>query len=425
MSNLPVSDESHSQDSLPDRGAAARLDQTAIAIFDSLADGVAVFALDHALVYHSPKFAKQLPDLTASLAAGSVPSELATALKKVSAGASSASLLVEQAIAGMTPRSCELQVRMLRLSSLSLILTTARDVTERLIRERTQRENESLLGAILETCGVGLCLWDHRHRFVSCNRAFCELTGFRPEELVGRPLAKVLSTEEIERAQTLFSELLGGGKGHSSVASSIELRCRRKDGSLVDVSIAASVLLRDEGRRFVVGSVMDISERKEKQLELIERAIEAQREAESKNELNAALSEKLALIESQHQQILDLSAPILDVFDGVLLLPVIGSLDDARARTITERLLSALVSHRSRLVLIDLTAVETMDETSTTALKRMLTAIEMLGSRPIVTGISPQIAQLLTQLGDRGDILRKLETLPDLKAGVRYCLARR
>lgn len=420
-----MSDESPSQDSLPDRGAAARLDQTAIAIFDSLADGVAVFALDHALVYHSPKFAKQLPDLTSSLAAGSVPSELTAALKKVSAGASSVTLIVEQAIAGMTPRSCELQVRMLRLSSLSLILTTARDVTERLIRERTQRENESLLGAILETCGVGLCLWDHRHRFVSCNRAFCELTGFRPEELVGRPLAKVLSTEEIERAQNLFSELLGGGKGHSSVASSIELRCRRKDGSLVDVSIAASVLLRDEGRRFVVGSVMDISERKEKQLELIERAIEAQREAESKNELNAALSEKLALIESQHQQILDLSAPILDVFDGVLLLPVIGSLDDARARTITERLLSAVVSHRSRLVLIDLTAVETMDETSTTALKRMLTAIEMLGSRPIVTGISPQIAQLLTQLGDRGDILRKLETLPDLKAGVRYCLARR
>lgn len=421
-----MSDESPSQDSSPDRGAAARLDQTAIAIFDSLADGVAVFALDHALLYHSPKFGKLLPDLTAALSLASVPSELLSALKKVGAGASSASLIVEQAIAGMTPRSCELQVRMLRLSALSLLLLTARDITERLIRERTQRENESLLGAILETCGVGLCLWDHRHRFVSCNRAFCELTGFRPEELVGRPLAKVLSTEEIDRAQALFAELLGGGgKGHGSVASSIELRCRRKDGSLVDVSIAASVLLRDEGRRFVVGSVMDISERKEKQLELIERAIEAQRDAESKSELNAALSEKLALIEMQHQQILDLSAPILDVFDGVLLLPVIGSLDDSRAKTITERLLLAVVSHRSKLVVIDLTAVETMDHTSATALRRMLTAIEMLGSRPIVTGISPQIAQLLTQLGDRGDILRKVETLPDLKAGVRYCLSRR
>ena len=421
-----MSDESPSQDCSPDRGAAACLDQTAIAIFDSLADGVAVFALDHALLYHSAKFAKLLPDLTTAVSAAKLQAELATALKKVAAGAASANLIVEQPIPGMTSRSCELQVRQLRLSTLTLLTVTARDVTERLIRERTQRENESLLGAILETCGVGLCLWDHRHRFVSCNRAFCELTGFRPEELVGRPLAKVLSSEEIDRAQSLFAELLsGGGKGHGAVASSIELRCRRKDGGLVDVAIAASVLLRDEGRRFVVGSVMDISERKEKQLELIERAIEAQRDAESKNELNAALSEKLALIESQHQQILDLSAPILDVFDGVLLLPVIGSLDDSRARTITERLLSAVVSHRSKLVLIDLTAVETMDQTSATALRRMLTAIEMLGSRPIVTGISPQIAQMLTQLGDRGDIFRKLETLPDLKAGVRYCLSRR
>jgi rsbT co-antagonist protein RsbR len=401
------------------------LDQTAIAIFDSLADGVAVFALDHSLLYHSAKFAKLLPELTTAVLAAKLQAELTTALKKVAAGAASATLIVEQPIPGMTSRSCELQVRQLRLSTLTLLTVTARDVTERLIRERTQRENESLLGAILETCGVGLCLWDHRHRFVSCNRAFCELTGFRPEELVGRPLAKVLASEEIDRAQSLFSELLSGGKSHGIVTSSIELRCRRKDGGLVDVSIAASVLLRDEGRRFVVGSVMDISERKEKQLELIERAIEAQRDAESKSELNAALSEKLALIESQHQQILDLSAPILDVFDGVLLLPVIGSLDDSRARTITERLLSAVVSHRSRLVLIDLTAVETMDETSATALRRMLTAIEMLGARPIVTGISPQIAQLLTQLGDRGDIFRKLETLPDLKAGVRYCLSRR
>nr|MBP6609396.1 STAS domain-containing protein [Deltaproteobacteria bacterium] len=120
-------------------------------------------------------------------------------------------------------------------------------------------------------------------------------------------------------------------------------------------------------------------------------------------------------------QILDLSAPILDVFEGVLLLPVIGTLDDSRARAITERLLDAVVSHRARLVLIDLTAVDTMDTASAAALQRMLTAIGMLGSRPIITGISPQIAMTLTRLGDRLD---KLDTLPDLKAGVRFCLSR-
>ncbi len=398
-----------------------------MAIFDSMADGVAIFDAERVLMHHSSRFAKLLPDLLKAASERNLPSEVLVALQRVGGGVPQSTVLVEQAIPGMASRSCELQIRALPLSDESVLLVTARDVSERLQRERTQRENESLLGAILETCGVGLCLWDHRHRFVSCNRAFCELVGFRPEELVGRPLAKVLSTEEVDRAQGLFTELLSGsGKAHSPSASGIELRCRRRDGSLVDVAIAVSVLIRDEGRRFIVGSVMDITERKEKQLELIERAIEAQREAESKNELNAALSEKLVLIERQHQQILDLSAPVLDVFDGVLLLPVIGTLDDARAKTITERLLDAVVSHRARLVLIDLTAVETMDNASATALRRMLSAIEMLGSRPIVTGISPQIAMMLTRLSDRIEGgFDKLETLPDLKAGVRYCLTRR
>ena len=67
-----------------------------------------------------------------------------------------------------------------------------------------------------------------------------------------------------------------------------------------------------------------------------------------------------------------------------------------------------------------------MDNASATALRRMLSAIEMLGSRPIVTGISPQIAMMLTRLNDRVEGgFDKLETLPDLKAGVRYCLNRR
>jgi len=417
-----VSDEEQSSpDSAAGKQTVSWLDGTTIAIFAALADGIAVFDPSLRLLHHSPRFAKLLPDLLSGFLHGHVPSELEAALQRVRGGAPPASLLVEQSSPGMAARTCELSVRPLPLHAGTVMLVSARDVTERIVRERAQRESESLLGAILETCGVGLCLWDHRHRFVSCNRAFCELVGFRPEELVGRPLAKVLAIEEVDRAQALFAELLAGS-GKAAAHTAIELRCRRRDGSLVDVEIAASVIIRDEGRRFIVGSVMDISERKQKQLELLDRAIEAQREAEKENELNAALSEKLALIERQHQQILDLSAPILDVFEGVLLLPLIGTLDDARAHTITERLLNAVVSHRARLVLIDLTAVEILDAASATALRRMLSAIEMLGSRPIVTGISPQIAMTLTRLGDRLD---QLDTLPDLKAGVRFCLTRR
>lgn len=399
-------------------------DPSVAAVFMALPDGVAV--LDGALTlrYHSPLFAAKLPDLLVQLQNGRLPSELSASMSRVLGGAAQGSLLYEQSISGMAPRTCELSIKPLHLTAEPWLLLFARDVSERVWRERAQRESESLLGAILETCGVGLCLWDHRHRFVSLNRAFCEQAGFRPEELVGRPLAKVLATEEVERAQALFSELLAG-HGKSAGSQSIELRFRRKDGSLFDGAVAASVLLRDEGRRFIVGSVMDVSERKEKQLELVERAMELQREAESKNQLNAQLSEKLALIERQHQQILDLSAPILDVFEGVLLLPLIGSLDDARARAITERLLCAVVSHRAKLVLLDLTAVDSLDRESASALRRMLTAIEMLGSRPILTGINPQVAVTLTRSDADLRDLAMVATLPDLKAGVAYCLRRR
>lgn len=399
-------------------------DPTAVAIFDALPDGVAVVDGSSQLRYHSPLFAKKLPELLARLRSGDVPGDLQAGMARVLGGALQSTLLHEQPISGMAPRTCELSIRPLHLVDSPWILITVRDVSDRVQRERAQRESESLLGAILETCGVGLCLWDHRNRFVSCNRAFCELAGFRPEELVGRPLAKVLATEEVERAQALFAELLAG-QGKSTMSQSQELRFRRKDGSLFDGAIAVSVLLRDEGRRFIVGSVMDISERKEKQLELVERAMELQREAESKSELNAQLTEKLGLIERQHQQILDLSAPILDVFEGVLLLPLIGTLDDARARAITERLLNAVVSHRARLVLLDLTAVDTLDRESATALRRMLTAIEMLGSRPILTGLTPHVALTLTRSDADLAGLSAVTTLSDLKAGVRYCLTRR
>ena len=74
------------------------------------------------------------------------------------------------------------------------------------------------------------------------------------------------------------------------------------------------------------------------------------------------LQERLDLIQRQHHQILDLSAPILDIWEGVLAMPLIGSIDHSRASTITERLLQAVVQHRAKLVLIDLTSVEELDQ---------------------------------------------------------------
>ena len=296
------------------------------------------------------------------------------------------------------------------------VMVQARDVTAKVRSERAQRESESLLGAILETCGVGLCMCDHRGRHVTVNRAYCDLFGYRPEELVGRHYTKVLPPEEFEHGQSIFDSYMSG---QAPAVLATELRGRRKDGTVLYVELSARVLIREDGRRFLVASMTDITDRKEHTTQLAERADDAQREAQTKSELLLALQERLDLIQRQHHQILDLSAPILDIWEGVLAMPLIGSIDHSRASTITERLLQAVVQHRAKLVLIDLTSVEELDQAGADCVCRLIRALRLLGTRALLTGLRPQVALRLSELALD---LRELESLRSLKDGLRRCL---
>jgi rsbT co-antagonist protein RsbR len=184
---------------------------------------------------------------------------------------------------------------------------------------------------------------------------------------------------------------------------------------------SARVLIREDGRRFLVASMSDITERKEHTTQLAERAEDAQREAQSKSELLLALQDKLDLIQRQHYQILDLSAPILDVWEGVLAVPLIGSIDQARASMITERLLSGVVQHRARLVLIDLTSVGELDQAGADCVSRLVRALRLLGTRALLTGMGSQVAQRLSELNLD---LTELQSLRSLKEGLRLCLGK-
>lgn len=299
-----------------------------------------------------------------------------------------------------------------------LVLVHAADVTARVRGERAHRESESLLGAILETCAVGLCLCDQRGRFVSVNRAFCELFGYRPEELIGRIFSKILPSEEHDHANELFQRYLGG---ESKSGDTMELRARRRDGTVLYIALSASLLYREDGGRFLVGSITDVTERKEQAAHLLERADDAEREAQSKSELLSALRDKLALIEQQHQQILDLSAPVLDVWDGVLAVPLIGALDQTRAYTVSERMLEAVVQHRARTVLLDLTGAARMDAQAAQVVLRLVRAVRLLGARALLTGLSAEAARVLTGLGLD---LSELVSLRSLKEGLYAAISR-
>jgi rsbT co-antagonist protein RsbR len=111
------------------------------------------------------------------------------------------------------------------------------------------------------------------------------------------------------------------------------------------------------------------------------------------------LEEKLATIEKQRIAIQELSTPIREVWDGVLCLPVVGVMDTARSAEMTEALLNAVVDKKTRCCIIDITGIEVMDTGTADHFMRMARAVGMLGSRCVLTGINPHIAQTIVHMG--------------------------
>jgi len=125
-------------------------------------------------------------------------------------------------------------------------------------------------------------------------------------------------------------------------------------------------------------------------------------------------------VEQQRMTISALSTPIIDVWDGVVTLPVVGVIDTQRAMEMTERLLSRIVQTGARAVIIDLTGVEIVDTATADHLARLTRAAELLGARCIVTGIGPNIARTLVGMGVE---LGRVRTLRTLKEALRVCIA--
>lgn len=133
----------------------------------------------------------------------------------------------------------------------------------------------------------------------------------------------------------------------------------------------------------------------------------------------AELEQKLTTIERQEAALWELSVPILELGEGILTLPVIGAIDAARAADMTERLLQRALASQARWVLVDLTGVTGVNESTADHLLRLARTVRLLGCRCVLTGIGPQVAQAL--VGLRAD-LQALHPVASLREGLRYCL---
>ena len=132
-------------------------------------------------------------------------------------------------------------------------------------------------------------------------------------------------------------------------------------------------------------------------------------------ELVEVAEQRLQTIEAQRATISDLSAPIIDVSDGVLALPIVGLVDSQRSLELTEQLLERIASAGARAVIVDVTGVDVVDTMTANNLLQMLRAAKLLGAACVLCGISPQVAQTLVQLGvDLG----ALTVVRDLKHGI-------
>jgi len=119
------------------------------------------------------------------------------------------------------------------------------------------------------------------------------------------------------------------------------------------------------------------------------------------------------VITRQQQELLELSTPVVKLWDGILALPMIGTLDSARTKIVMESLLQRIVETGADIAIIDITGVPTVDTLTAQHLLKTVTAARLMGADCIISGIRPQIAQTIVHLGvDLGAVITKA-TLAD------------
>jgi rsbT co-antagonist protein RsbR len=152
--------------------------------------------------------------------------------------------------------------------------------------------------------------------------------------------------------------------------------------------------------------------------QLLERILDSYEPAANRIAVTVGVSfveERERVIREQQVAIGELSTPVLQVRERLVILPIIGAIDPQRARQLTEQLLNAIQANRAKVVVIDITGVASIDMTVANHLVQTVNAARLMGARAIITGLSSGIAQTLVDLGVD---LSMMNTVGDLQGGL-------
>ncbi|AUX43951.1 anti-anti-sigma factor [Sorangium cellulosum] len=269
-----------------------------------------------------------------------------------------------------------------------LIYGSLRDVplNDGVLDELTRlRDRDRILGALIKAIPVVVWSVDSDGVYTYHDGKGLESAGHTPGQFVGKNIFEIYGDSAGDVRRTLAGDLMHGlAEAHGCVWESW----------MIPVSEPAGQV------RSVIGFSLDVTEAKRAQ---------------------QALQTKVDVIEAQQRVIRDLSAPIIEVWDGVLALPMIGVVDSARTAEAMESLLDAISRRGARFAVLDLTGVQVVDTKVADHLIKIVKSIQLLGAEGIVCGIRPNVAQTMVELGLD---LSAIVTKANLRAGLTYCMQR-
>jgi rsbT co-antagonist protein RsbR len=231
-----------------------------------------------------------------------------------------------------------------------------------------------------------ISIFDLEGNYLWWNQAVNEVTGYDDDEMRSLQPTALFAGEDRERVASEISEVVASGRGK------IEARLVSKSGERSPMAFVGGLIRDEEGRPVAIATAgRDISERKRAKEEVARQA----------------------------EEILELSTPVIQIWESVVAVPLIGTLDSRRTQRFAEALLNAIMDQQAQIALIDITGVPAIDTQTAHHLIETVAAVRLLGAEVVLTGVRPAIAQTLVHLGiDLSDIT----TRSSLAAGLRIAL---
>jgi len=240
-----------------------------------------------------------------------------------------------------------------------------RDVSRERGAEEDVRRSNAYARSLIEASLDPLVTISPEGKVTDVNAATEQITGLTREALVGTDFSDYFTSPQEARAG--YERVFADGQ-----VVDYPLELCNVDGSVTPVLYNAAVYRDDHGD--VIGVFAAA------------RDVTAQRLAERR-------------IRQQSQEILELSTPVMQIWEGVVAVPLIGNLDSQRTQLFMERLLERIVETNSPIAIVDIMGVPTIDTQTAQHLVETITAVRLLGAQVILTGVQPSIAQTLVHLG--------------------------